>query len=121
LSSKVGKTDNWLAATNIVLDVPDRFNILNVLPIKIPLRIFADLGTYSGAWEEDYGGTRILFAAGIQFSFLRSAVNIYIPLVYSKVFQDYYKSTPGNNFLQRISFSIDLNQISLRKWIHESL
>jgi len=120
LSSKVGKTDNWLAATNIVLDVPDRFNILNVLPIKIPLRIFADIGTYSGAWEEDYGGTRILFAAGIQFSFLRSAVNIYIPLVYSKVFQDYYKSTPGNNFLQRISFSIDLNQISLRKWIHES-
>jgi hypothetical protein len=120
LSNKVGKTDNWLAATNIVLDVPDRFNILNVLPLKIPLRIFADVGTYSGAWEEDDGQTRLLFDAGLQFSFFKSAVNIYMPLIYSKVYRDYYESTPGNNFFQRISFSIDLTQISFRKWIHES-
>ncbi len=120
LSSKVGKTDNWLAATNIVMDVPDRFNILNVLPIKIPLKIFADVGTYSGAWEEEDGQTRLLFDAGLQFSFFKSAVNIYMPLIYSKVYRDYYESTPGNNFFQRISFSIDLTQISFRKWIHES-
>jgi Peptidase family M1 domain len=119
-SDKVGKTDNWLAATNIVLDVPDRFNILNVLPVKIPLKIFADLGTYSGAWEEDDGQTRLLFDAGLQFSFFKSAVNIYMPLIYSKVYRDYYESTPGNNFFQRMSFSIDLTQISFRKWIHES-
>lgn len=120
LSNKIGKSDNWLAATNIVLDVPDRLNILNVLPLKIPLKIFADIGTYSGAWEEEDGETRLLFAAGLQFSLLKSGVNIYMPLVYSKVYRDYFESTPGNNFFQRISFSIDLNQFSFRKWIHES-
>jgi hypothetical protein len=115
----VGKTDNWLASANIVLDVPDRFNILNVLPVKIPLKIYADFGTYAEAWEEE-GETRLLFDAGLQFSFFKSAVNIYMPLFYSKVYSDYFKSTPGNNFFQRISFSFDLQHISARKWIHES-
>ena len=59
LSTKVGKTDNWLASANIVLDVPDRFNILNVLPVKIPLKIFADFGTYAEAWETE-GSTRLV-------------------------------------------------------------
>jgi hypothetical protein len=120
LSNKVGKTDDWLAAANLVIDVPDRFNILNVLPVKIPLKIFADLGTYSGAWNEQNGETRLLFDAGLQFSLLRSAVSIYMPLIYSKAYREYFESTPGNNFFQRITFSIDLQHLSVRKWIHES-
>jgi hypothetical protein len=120
LSNKVGKTDDWLAAANLVIDVPDRFNILNVLPVKIPLKIFADFGTYSGAWDEQNGESRLLFDAGLQFSFFKSAVNIYMPLVYSKVYREYFESTPGNNFFQRISFSIDLQHLPVRKWLHES-
>lgn len=120
LSNKVGKTDDWLTAVNLVIDVPDRFNILNVLPVKIPLKIFADFGTYSGAWDEQNGESRLLFDAGLQFSFFKSAVNIYMPLVYSKVYREYFESTPGNNFFQRISFSIDLQHLPVRKWLHES-
>jgi hypothetical protein len=119
LGQKVGKTDNWLAAVNAVMDVPDRFNILNALPVKIPLKIFADVGTYAEAWDEDNQDARILFDAGLQFSFLKNTINLYVPLLYSKVYRDYFKSTPGNNFFQRISFSIDIHLLNKKKLIRE--
>jgi hypothetical protein len=119
LSSKVGKTDNWLTALNLTADIPDRFNPLSVLPLKIPLKFFADAGTYAEVWKKESQEPRLVFDAGIQVSLLRSMLNIYVPLLYSKVYQDYFKSTPGNDFFQRISFSIDLQHISLRKWLNE--
>jgi hypothetical protein len=121
LSQKVGKTDDWLMAVNMVIDVPDRFNILHALPGKIPLKIFADVGTYAEAWDEDNSGSRLLFDAGLQLSFLKNTVNLYIPLVYSKVYRDYFQSTPGNGFFQRISFSVDLHLINSRKLIRQTL
>jgi hypothetical protein len=121
LSQKVGKTDDWLMAANLVLDVPDRFNILNALPGKIPLKIFADVGTFAEAWDEDNGGSRLLFDAGLQLSFLKNTVNLYIPLVYSKVYRDYFQSTPGNGFFQRISFSVDLHLLNIRNQLMAGL
>jgi hypothetical protein len=115
LGEKVGKTDNWLASINAVMDVPDRFNILNVLPVKIPLKIFANLGTYAEAWDEENQDARIIFDAGLQFSFLKNTVHLYMPLFYSKVYKDYFNSTPGNGFWQRISFSVDLHLLNIRK------
>ncbi len=121
LSSKIGKTDNWLAAMNFTMDVPDKYNILNALPVKIPLRIFADAGTYAEAWDKDSDQPHFVFDAGLQFSFFRQLINIYVPLVYSKVYSDYFKSTPNNNFWQRISFSIDIQNISVRKWVNQAI
>lgn len=110
LSSKVGKTDNWLIAANINTSIPSKFNPLSVLPIKIPLRIFADFGTYAEAWERDANVDRILFDAGLHLPLFNEVVNIYIPVVYSKVYGDYFKSTIiEKRLLKTISFSIDLN------------
>ena len=119
LSSKIGKTDNWLLAANFTIDIPNRLNPLSLLPIKIPLKIFTDVGTYAEAWDAEEGEGRLLFDAGLQISLFQSTVNAYIPLLYSKPYRDYFQSVPGNGFGQRISFSIDLHRISLRKWIHE--
>jgi hypothetical protein len=117
LSSKIGKTDDWLAAMNFTTTIPPNANPLSVLPIKLPLRIFADLGTYAEAWEEDAGTPRFVFDAGLQLSFLKNTVNVYMPLFYSKVYSDYFKSTiPDKRFLKNISFSIDLQNISLKKF-----
>ncbi len=121
LSSKTGKTDNWLTALNFSVDVPDKYNILNAFPLKIPLKIFADIGTYAEAWDKDAEGTRFLFDAGLQFSFFKQTLNIFVPVLYSRVYRDYFKSTPGNSFWQRISFSIDIQNISPRKWVIQSL
>jgi hypothetical protein len=115
LGEKVGKTDNWLMAVNAVVDVPDKLNILNALPVKIPLKIFVDVGTYAEAWDESNDQSRLLFDAGLQFSFFKNTVNLYVPLFYSQVYRDYFKSTPGNGFWQRIAFSVDLHTINAKK------
>ena len=116
LSSKIGKTDNWLAAMNFSSSIPANLNPLEILPIKIPLKVFADIGTYADAWKGNTGTPRFLFDAGLQVSLLKNTVNFYIPLVYSKVYKDYFNSTiTEKRFIKNISFSIDLQNNSLKK------
>lgn len=117
LADKVGKTDNWLAAVNLTTTVPDAVNPLALLPVKIPLRVFLDIGTYAGAWDRSGENERFLYDAGLQLSFLKETVNLYIPLLYSSVFRDYLQSVYPKNerFWKRIAFSIDLSNFSFRK------
>ena len=116
LSEKVGKTDNWLAAMNFTVDVPDRLNPLQALPIKIPLKLYVDLGTNDkGYVKVNEGQPKFLFDGGLQLSLLNNLVNFYFPMVYSKVYGDYYKSVPGNKFLQRMSFSINIQNFNFQQ------
>src|SRR6185369_662672 len=116
LSSKVGKTDNWLGALNLTSDIPNKINPLSLLPVKIPLKVFADIGTYADTWKPNANTTRFLYDAGLQVSLLKETVNIYFPLLYSSVYSDYYKSTLGkNHFWKTVSFSIDIQRFSLKK------
>ena len=117
LSSKTGKTDDWLTAANFVSDIPKNINPLSLLPFKIDLRVFADIGTYAEAWKASSTQERFLYDVGLQLSLFKNLVNIYAPLVYSKVYRDYSKSVfPKNRFSNNISFSIDLQQLRLSKF-----
>ena len=118
LSSKTGKTDNWLMAANLTTDVPKAINILQVLPIKIPLKAFLDVGTYAESWQKNAATGRFIYDAGLQLSFFKDIVQVYIPLLYSKVYRDYFKSTiTEKRFLKNISFSIDIQNFSLKKLV----
>ena len=121
LSDKIGKTDDWLAAMNFTTSIPKNINPLELLPVKLPVKLFADVGTYADAWEKNSGTPRILYDAGLQLSLLKNIVNVYVPLVYSKVYADYFKSTiPEKRFWKTISFSIDVQNISLKRLIPHS-
>ncbi|MBX2932324.1 MAG: M1 family metallopeptidase [Chitinophagaceae bacterium] len=116
LSNKIGKTDNWLMAINFNGNIPDAINILSALPIKIPIKFFVDIGTYAEAWEENPATGKFLYDAGLQVSLLRDIINIYVPLLYSKVYGDYFTSTLGNKkFWKNISFSIDIQKLQFSK------
>jgi hypothetical protein len=118
LGEKIGKTDDWLAAANFTTTIPDAINPLQVLPIKLPLRFFFDIGTYAEAWKKNAATSRFLYDAGLQLSLFKNTVNIYMPLLYSKVYKDYFKSTITEPRLTKnISFSIDIQNISFRKFI----
>ncbi|MEJ7587608.1 MAG: hypothetical protein WKI04_08610 [Ferruginibacter sp.] len=118
LSSKIGKTDNWLGAINFTTDVPASLNPLQVLPVKIPLKIFVDIGTYAEAWQKNAATGKLIYDAGLQLSLFKNVVNIYIPFLYSNVYRDYFKSTIiGKRFWKNISFSIDIQNVSLRKLV----
>lgn len=54
LSDKIGKTDDWLTAINLNTSIPKKINPLELLPLKIPLRIFVDIGTYAEAWKKEF-------------------------------------------------------------------
>jgi hypothetical protein len=116
LGEKIGKTDDWLLSMNFVTDIPKNINPLSVLPIKIPIKIFADIGTYAEAWKQESSTGRFLYDAGIQVTLFKSLVNVYLPLLYSQVYSSYFKSTLGEKrFLKTISFNIDLQQLKLNK------
>jgi hypothetical protein len=118
LAAKIGKTDDWLAAINLTTTIPTSINPLELLPVKIPLRLFLDIGTYAESWKHEAETDRFLFDAGVQLAFLKETVNIYIPLVYSSVFREYIESTfeKKKKFWKKISFSIDLSNFSLRRF-----
>ncbi|MEI9808584.1 MAG: hypothetical protein WDO16_12335 [Bacteroidota bacterium] len=116
----IGASDDWLVAANASFDIPPNINPLSLLPFKIPLKAFVDVGTYAGPWEKGATGDRFLYDAGLQVSLLKELLNIYIPLLYSKPFKDYYTadyfSGGKNRFLKTISFSIDISKFNSKRF-----
>jgi hypothetical protein len=116
LGNKIGKTDNWLVAANFTSSIPKSINPLAILPFEIPLKFFVDIGTYAEAWNENAKQSKFLYDAGLQVSLFKNVVNVYVPIFYSKVYSDYYKSTiTEKRFLKTISFSIDIQNFQLKK------
>lgn len=105
-----GRSDNWVSSLNFNTTLPEK-----LFPIKLPLRIFFDVGTYAEAWKKDAVTSRFLYVGGLQVSLFKNLLNIYAPLIYSKEFRDNLKTVPDQNkFFQRISFSIDLHRFDWR-------
>jgi hypothetical protein len=117
LADKVAKTDDWLLAANFSTTIPSAINPLSLLPVKIPLKFFFDIGTYAESWKQKASTDRFLFDAGLHIPLFKETVNIYIPLIYSSVYGDYFKSTIAKKerFWKKISFSIDISGFSFRK------
>ena len=115
-SEPIGTSDKWLASINLAADIPDKINPFAKLPFKIPIKAFADIGTFSGAWNEDASMGKFVYDAGIQLSLLNEVVNVYFPLLYSKVYRDYYKSIYGKKYFGKtISFSINIENLKPQK------
>jgi hypothetical protein len=117
LADKIGRTDDWLIAANFSTSIPSNINPLALLPVKIPLKLFADIGTYAEAWKQKSTTDRFLFDAGLQIPLLNETVNIYIPLIYSSVYRDYNQSilAKKGRLWKTISFSVDISNFSFRK------
>jgi len=106
LGSKIGKTDDWLMALNLNVDCPG-------FPA---IKAFTDIGTYAEAWKDNPATGRFLFDAGLQLSLFNNAVNIYFPILNSKVFIDYNQSILTEKiFSKSISFSINLQNLHFNK------
>ncbi|MEY5034027.1 MAG: hypothetical protein RL447_405 [Bacteroidota bacterium] len=112
LASPVGRSDRWLMALNLSSSVPDNLNPLRVLPIRIPLHVFVDIGASASADE-----TQWLYVAGLELPFLQRNFRLFIPLLYSKPYRDYVQSIlePKKRFWQKISFQINLTNWNPRR------
>lgn len=116
LFDKVGKTDNWLIAANITSSIPKSINPLQVLPVKIPLKVFLDIGSSAATWNGKAGAGKFVYDAGLQVPIARGLINVYIPLLYSKVYRDYFTSyITDKKFIHKLAFSIDFSSSILKK------
>jgi len=106
-----GYSENWVAAMNVNSSLPGK-----LFPFKLPLKIFFDAGTYSEAWGKNAFTPRFLYVGGLQLTLFKNVLNIYAPLIYSNVFKDQLKTdTEANKFFKKVTFSIDLQQLTLKK------
>ena len=107
-----GRSDDWIAAINLSTDIPKK-----ILPIPLPLKVFADAGTYADAWKKDAAISRFLYVAGLQLS-IGDIINIYAPIIYSKEFSNSLKTVPEENkFFRKVSFSINVQNLTAKKLI----
>ncbi|MFM7672128.1 MAG: M1 family metallopeptidase [Bacteroidota bacterium] len=118
LASPVGRSDQWLLALNLSSSIPDKINPLSVLPIRVPLHVFADIGVSGSASDPS---SRWLYVAGLELPLLQRNVRIFLPLLYSTPFQEYVRSIlePKKRFWQKISFQINVSQWHSRKLVPE--
>ncbi len=114
-SSVQGFSENWVAAFNLNSTLPEK-----LFPVKLPIKVFFDAGTYAEAWKKNAYTTKFLYVGGLQLSFFKNVLNIYAPIIYSKTFKEQLKTDKeANKFIKKITFSIDIQHLSLRKFIPE--
>jgi hypothetical protein len=106
-----GRSDNWVAAVNLNSTLPPL-----IVPTWLPLHLFLDIGTYAQAWSDNPPTSHFLYVGGFELDLFHNVLRIYAPLVYSSDFSNQLKTVPGQNgFFQKVSFSIDLQQVPFRK------
>ncbi len=107
-----GKSSNWVSSLNFNTTLP-----AHLFPFPVPIRIFFDVGTYAEAWENNPPTSRFLYTGGIQLSLFHNLLNIYAPLIYSSDFKEALGTTSFGN---RITFSIDVQNINYKKIIRRA-
>lgn len=65
----IGRSDKWLTAVNLKVSIP-----------KLPIRIFVDAGTYSGAKDAFTGSEALMYDAGLILSIIPNVTEIYFPI-----------------------------------------
>lgn len=102
-ANPLGRSDDWLLAINVKTD----------LPIRIPVRLFADASTFAKAKSLNPSGEKVLYDAGIEI-FAGEVLSLYIPLVMSRDFSDYARSFYSNGRIRgAISFSLNTRHIDI--------
>lgn len=110
-SQPIGQSNNWLATLNIKTD----------LPIKIPLQLFLDLGTFADAEMINPSGQKMLYDGGICLS-ISNFFQVNLPLIVSKDFSDYQSQILGKTgVFENVSFSLQLHNFNWLKLSSKTL
>ena len=100
----LGQSNNWLVAVNLKA----------ALPLKIPLGVFADFGTYTDAKNIFPGSNTIPYDAGVMLTIIRNGFEIYFPLLMSADIKE-NSSLIHETYFEKIRFTLSLEKLSLLK------
>jgi hypothetical protein len=110
-SMPIGLSNNYLLSLNVAVDLP--FGWTRLFPIKP----YFDTGVYSfkPTTVEDFR-QEVLYSAGLMLDFKRT-VMIHFPIFNSEKINNIYAQT-AETYWQRISFTIDINQLDPHRLKH---
>jgi hypothetical protein len=91
----------WITSLNITLD----------LPIKLPLKLFADIASYEGLNKKE-GNPATTGDAGICICVAKNAIEIYLPLLFSKDVKNYYENSGHYTYQEKIRFMFNLQKMN---------
>ena len=94
------EADRWMVAVNLKTSVPG----------ILPLKLFADIGTFDHAADLT-GGSAISFDAGIELDVIKDIFTIYFPIAYSDDIK-FVVDTEELNFGDLIRFELHLNKLN---------
>lgn len=97
----VGQTSDWLIALNLKTSIHKR----------IPLNVYADLGTYKNAANAFPGSQFLMFNAGLSVPVIPNVFEVYFPLLSSSDIKDNLEIST-KNYWQRISFTFNFSNIN---------
>ena len=106
-----GRSENWVSSLNFATTLPN-----HLFPVKLPIKIFFDVGTYAEAWNSSAQTSRFLYVGGFELSLFGDILNVYAPIIYSSDFADQLKTNPQQNtFWKKITFSINTQNFNFKK------
>lgn len=101
INSGIGVSNKYIVSANLSMD----------LPFMKVIKPFADFGIYGNTGNSGDKKTNFLYSAGIEFDLFRDYFKIYIPVINSRVLEDYYSETYLYSLLGKISFSLNINEL----------
>ncbi|MCO5229701.1 MAG: M1 family metallopeptidase [Chitinophagales bacterium] len=105
-----GKTVNGLLALNLKIDAPVKW---------LPIQFFTDFGYRIDKVilpDNLLPSKEFYYDLGLNISLFNEGLEIYFPLLMSDNFKSYYKANMPK-FAQKITFSLDLNQLNIHRRI----
>lgn len=98
----LGLSDDWLFALNVKSDLPLG---------NIPLRLYANIATFTDAKEYNPSGAKALFETGVEL-YVTKYLSVYFPVFVSKDYSEYAKSILGkSSYFKTISFTLNIENI----------
>ena len=97
----IGQTNKWIVALNLKTSIPG----------KLPIRLFADLGTYSGAGKAFSGSQKFVYDAGFDISLIRDYLEIFLPVFVSSDIKT-EQNFNGKKFIEKIRFTLYLDKVN---------
>jgi len=104
-SMPLGLSNNYMASINLSIDLPFDWSR------KFPIKPYFDAGFYSyKPFTNDPFTQEVLWSGGLMIDF-QKVLMIQFPLFSAEPINNVYAQT-GGNFLQRVSFTFDLNRLN---------
>ncbi|MFA6923947.1 MAG: M1 family metallopeptidase [Bacteroidales bacterium] len=102
INTPIGQTNDWLASLNVKTSIPG----------ILPLKLYADIGTYSHAGKLFPDSKKIIYNGGIDLTVIPNICEVYFPVFWSSDIENQMKAINSVKYSEKIRFTLYLNSMN---------